>query len=92
MINADHQIRDQVRSFVTQHFAAARARTLLDDDSLLGSHIVNSMGVLDLVLFVEKEFNIKIHEEELLSDNFRSIASIADFIRLKQEDHRADGR
>jgi len=59
---------------------------MLDDDSLLGSGIVDSLGVLDLVAFVEGEFGITIDAEELLPENFQSISSLTCFVKTKLDD------
>jgi acyl carrier protein len=54
-----------------------------DDASLLGEGIIDSTGVLELVTFVEKQFGIEVADEELVPENFDSIAGLSAFVRLK---------
>ena len=77
------EINNRIRQFIINHFPRARQRWMIDDDSLLGNGIVDSLGVLDLVAFVEGEFGITIDAEELLPANFQSIASLTCFVKTK---------
>ena len=48
------------------------------------SGIISSLKLLELMTFIEKQFNITIKPEELVVDNFKDIQSILDFIKKKQ--------
>ena len=76
-------IADRIRDFIFGHFPAARQRSLLDDDSLLESGVVDSLGVLDVVEFLESEFQIMLRDDDLLSEHFKTIASLADFVEAR---------
>ena len=54
------------------------------DESLLARGIIDSMGFIQLVQFIEKEFNIKVKDEEMIPENFETINSIEHFIKDKQ--------
>lgn len=56
-----------------------------DDTSFLENGIVDSMNVLELVMFVEQKFGVKVEDAEIVPDNFDSIARLAAFVRRKQE-------
>jgi acyl carrier protein len=73
-----------VRQFVSQHFSQARTRSLTDQDPLLESGIVDSLGVLDIVSFIESEFAITVADEDLVHEHFGSIERIAAYIESKQ--------
>jgi acyl carrier protein len=73
----------RVRGFVLAHFPLARKRSVGDQDPLLSRGIVDSLGILDLVGFVEREFGIKVADDELLPEHFESIANIARFVDKK---------
>ena len=75
---------DRLRQFINRNFPRARARDLRNDDPLLESGIVDSMGVLDLVSFIEAEFGIAVADEELTDEYFGSIGRIAGYIESKQ--------
>lgn len=80
---AAHKINSEIQEFVMNHFPLARQRALHDDDLLLENNVVDSMGILDLVLFVEEKFGIRVETEELLPANFQSIASLSNFVSSK---------
>ena len=73
-----------IKSFIEQKFPAARKRAIHDDVPLLESGIIDSLGVLDVVAFLEQQFTIKISDEELTPDNFASIQCMAAFVERKK--------
>lgn len=77
------EIKQKVRQFIEDRSPAVRQGNLLDTDSLLDNNIIDSMGFLDLVTFVESEFEIVVEDDELLTDNFESIESISEFVNAK---------
>jgi acyl carrier protein len=73
----------KIREFILEKFPLARKQQLKDSDALLESGILDSLGVLDLVHFIEREFSITIADEELVPENFQTIDRIAAFIGNK---------
>ena len=51
-----------------------------DDASFLGEGIIDSVGVMELVLFVEQEFSIKVEDRDVTRENFDSIHNLARYI------------
>lgn len=70
-----------IREFIESNFPLAKERSLKDEDSLLESAIVDSMGVLDIVTFVEEKFGIELTDDDLVADSFESIAGIAALVK-----------
>ena len=54
-----------------------------DDASFLDKGIVDSMNVLELVSFVEKQFGIAVEDQDLVPDNFDSVSKLAEYVRRK---------
>lgn len=54
-----------------------KADGLTYDTELLKSKHINSLFALEIVLFVEREFGIKLAKKEISMDNFHSINAIA---------------
>ena len=79
-------INNTVRQFITSHFSQARVATLSDEDPLLKNGIVDSLGILDIVSFIESHFGIRVADEELVTEHFGSIRRIAAFIHTKQRE------
>lgn len=74
---------EQIRKFLSMHFPSMRTRAVSDDESLIGGGIVDSLGILDVVAFLEQAFRISVTDEELLPENFQSIRSLAAYVRRK---------
>jgi acyl carrier protein len=53
---------------------------LLPEDDLLGSGLLDSMGVMRLVGFVEETFNIKIPPEDIVIENFMDVKAIMNYV------------
>lgn len=79
------EIKQKIKQFIADKSPAVRQGSLSDTDSLLDNNIIDSMGFLDLVTFVESEFDIVVEDDELLTDNFESIESITNFVNAKVE-------
>lgn len=77
------EIKQKVKQFIETKSPAVSQGKLLDTDSLLDNNIIDSMGFLDLVTFVESEFAIAVEDDELLTENFESIELITEFVNAK---------
>jgi methoxymalonate biosynthesis acyl carrier protein len=60
------------------------SRKLLDDDDIFALGFISSVVAVQLVLFLEKEFGVKVENEDLDLDNFRSIAAMSRLIARKR--------
>ncbi len=77
-------MRTRVRAFVMERFPGAAARRMTDDDSLIDSGVIDSLGVLDLATFIEREFGVQLADDELTAENFDSIATLSRFLAAKR--------
>jgi len=82
-MSATPVISDSIRTFVLSKFPLARKRELQDGDLLLESGILDSMGVLEIVHFIEQEFGILVGDDELVPENFQSIQQLTEFVNKK---------
>jgi acyl carrier protein len=55
---------------------------LSPEDDLLGSGLLDSMGVMRLVGFVEETFNIKIPPEDIVIENFMDVKAITNYVEV----------
>jgi len=77
-------MKDQIRTYIMDNILLGSAdQSIADDDSFLEKGIIDSTGILELVAFVEDEFNIEVGDEELIPDNFDSIEKLAVYTRGK---------
>jgi acyl carrier protein len=79
------QVSERVRAFVLDRFPLAKKRGVSSSDPLLESGIVDSLGILDLVAFVEKEFGFQVSDDELVPENFQTIECLATFVQKKSQ-------
>lgn len=54
---------------------------LNEDDDLLNTGILDSLGILQLVAFIEERFGIQVREEDVTYENFMSINALANYLR-----------
>ncbi|MDO9170151.1 MAG: acyl carrier protein [Methylobacter sp.] len=59
-------------------------QALQDSDSFLDSGIIDSTGVMEVILFIEESFDIKVNDDEMLPANLDSVNNLAVFIHRKQ--------
>ena len=76
-------IQGQLKSFITKQFPLARKRNLGIDDRLLGEGIIDSLGVLDIIGYLETEFRISIADDDLTPENFETIGRLTAFVERK---------
>jgi acyl carrier protein len=77
-------IEEQIRQYVADNFLFSDDGYQLSDDvSFLEEGIVDSTGVLELVMFVEDTFNITVQDEEIVPENFDSVSRLAAYTRRK---------
>src|SRR5688500_17196372 len=81
----------RIREFILGKFPIAKQRGGSDDDPLLRSGILDSLGILEVVSFLESEFDIVVADEELVPESFETIATIARFVDRKRASGAATG-
>lgn len=79
------EIRDDVCAFMTDRFLLGNANGLTPSQSLLDSGVMDSTGVMELVLFLEETYSIRVLDTELTPENLDSIDRIAQFVSNKQQ-------
>jgi acyl carrier protein len=78
-------VETDIRNFIVQNFLFGRDDgTLKSDTSFLDSGIIDSTGVMELVMYIEKNCGVKVEDHELDPANLDSIARLARFIERKQ--------
>ncbi len=80
---SDQEIRGRVRSFIIESFYLTDPTQFSDDASLIDSSIIDSTGMMDVILFLEGEFDIRITDREATPENLDSVARIAAFVTRK---------
>ena len=77
-------IQDRVRQFILETYYVADPETVTDDVSLIDSGLIDSTGMLDLILFQEGEYGIRVADTETTPENLETISRIAAYVSRKQ--------
>lgn len=80
------EIKEKIKSYIAQNLLFRNdGYQYPDDTSFLEEGIVDSQGVMELVLFVEEEFGITVEDDEITPDNFDSVSLLTAYISRKKE-------
>ena len=55
------------------------------DDDLLTTGLLDSIGVMRLIAFIEETFGIQVPPEDVTIDRFRSVSAIAEYLDTRRE-------
>jgi acyl carrier protein len=78
-------IEKQVRDYIMENLLfAADSTALANDDSFLEKGIIDSTGILELIFFLEQQFEIKVYDTELIPENLDSVSKIVGFVQKKK--------
>jgi acyl carrier protein len=73
-----------VKTFVIDNFLKGDKSIALRDDSLfIEEGIIDSVGVLELVAFIEETFGFRVEDEELIPENLDSIDRLVNYVEVK---------
>jgi acyl carrier protein len=79
-MTAAHVI-DRTRAYITENFLYMRRDFRLSDtDSLLGTGIIDSMGVMEVISFIESEFGVEVGDDDVTEENLGSIRAISAYV------------
>jgi acyl carrier protein len=88
VLSGEQNTREDIRGRFRRHIGAnfvipGGEESLKDDASLLEEGIMDSTGVLDLVMFIEETFGIQVKDEELVPENLDSVDKLVAFVEKK---------
>lgn len=82
-------VQTVLRQFITDSFGARLSdQELSNTESLLDTGVVDSVGIFELVSFMQRTFNIEIEDTDIIPEHFDTIESLAIFVDSKRA--RAD--
>jgi acyl carrier protein len=78
-------IEERIREFIIKQFPLAKKQEFEASQNWLESGLIDSLGILDVVHFLETDFSVQISDDELLPENFQSLEAVCAFVRRKIE-------
>jgi acyl carrier protein len=79
----DVDVGARIRSFISEEIMFENDSTVLTNDTPLLSGVMDSLGLLQLVSFLEEEFDVEIEASEITADHFGNVGSIVALLRQK---------
>ena len=75
-------VKERVRGFIVGELMHQDAQAAVgDDDSLLERGILDSLGLVKLLTFLEQEYRIVLPDEEVIPDHFETISAIVALVK-----------
>jgi acyl carrier protein len=85
-MQATNDARTALRKLILEDYLFTEDESALTDDmSFLNEGILDSMGILEIIMFLEEQFQITVAEDEMIPDNLDSIDNLFVYIGRKQE-------
>jgi acyl carrier protein len=81
-MNDTSVIKEKIKDFIADT-AMVDMEIIKDDSLIFDEGIFDSMGFLSLISYIEKDFNIKAEDSELLEENFESVNAMVNYITKK---------
>jgi acyl carrier protein len=80
----DHAILQKLEDYIASHIIKQPGRAIPAQEALLSSGLIDSFSLIDLALFVEDSFGVRIDDTELNVDTFDSLGELAELIANRQ--------
>jgi acyl carrier protein len=78
------QVRDGLTAFVIRNFNVSESEINMDR-SLIDQGIIDSFGLVEITAFIEKEFGVKVREEDMTREAFGSMNKMAKFVSARMQ-------
>jgi acyl carrier protein len=86
------QILQRIRAFIFDNYLFGyNENEFADDASFLDYGVMDSLGIMELIAFIEKEFSVEITDDEIVPDNLDSVSRVGRFVAQKTRALAAGG-
>ena len=77
--------KSELTDFIKQEILHGRAVNLELDQDLLGAGVIDSLGILRMVAFMEERFGVQVPDEDVVFENFQSIGAMARYVAQRKD-------
>lgn len=74
------EISKALLDFLVMNFPRARQNGVSVDDSLLEQRVIDSLGLFELMTYIEAEFEIRVDDADATEENFGSVAAVTEYV------------
>ena len=79
-------MHETIRQFILENYRFTDDTSQLAlDDSLLGRGIVDSTGMLEIIMFIEEQLGVKVRDEDMIPENLDSVNRIAAYVTSRRK-------
>jgi acyl carrier protein len=79
-------MHETIRQFILENYLFTNDTSQLAlDDSLLGRGIVDSTGMLEIIMFIEEQLGVKVRDEDMVPENLDSVNRIAAYVTSRRK-------
>ena len=78
------EIASQLTQYILNDILKQPRRTLAGNAPLISSGLIDSFHLVDLALFIEEKFNVRIDDAELNKDTFDTLDQLAALVQERQ--------
>ncbi|MCG8321520.1 MAG: phosphopantetheine-binding protein [Cytophagales bacterium] len=80
-------MREVLINYIEQQLLSGRAGLKVDPkDDLMGSGLIDSMGMMRFVRFIEDHFDLQVPPEDLVIENFMTVEDIDNYLKRRKSD------
>jgi acyl carrier protein len=76
-------ISDRVKGFIVSELMFEDSAATLTDDTPLLDGVIDSLGLMQMISFIEEEFDVAIDDAEVTASNFRTVGDIEKLVEQK---------
>jgi acyl carrier protein len=76
-------ISDRIKEFIVTELMFEDSSATLNDDTPLLEGVIDSLGLMQMISFIEEEFDVAIDDAEVTASNFRTVADIQRLVEQK---------
>ena len=77
-------MKERIAKYIAEEILKDTGRKVTYDEALISTGLIDSFSLVDLALFVEDSFNVRIDDAELTSEVFDNIDELARIIAARQ--------
>jgi acyl carrier protein len=79
------EISDKIKEFIVTELMFEDSTAAVTDDTPLLEGVIDSLGLMQMISFIEEEFDVAIDDAEVTSSNFRTVADIQRLVEQKAQ-------
>ncbi len=79
------EIRSTIADFIAAEILKDPNRVIMPEEALISSGLIDSFSLVDLALFIEDSFGVRIDDSELSADVFDSLDQLVDLISRRRD-------